>query len=154
LDRLNLLKVTRQGDTLMNDQSVLIEQVLRDRCQAISSTFEHEHQTCAGEWAAHKRGPEILRSLVLGQAAPTMVERRQRSGGGRVVGRLRSSFLVSRQLRGLQRLWLAWSSHGVWISAIVILFGAELNSEIEHQTAQDSTAEVTSRSEAEEQRRR
>jgi membrane protein len=27
----------------------------------------------------------------------------------------------------------------LWISAIVILFGAELNSEIEHQTAQDST---------------
>jgi len=28
----------------------------------------------------------------------------------------------------------------LWISAIVILFGAELNSEIEHQTARDSTA--------------
>ena len=27
----------------------------------------------------------------------------------------------------------------IWISAIVILFGAELNSEIEHQTARDST---------------
>jgi membrane protein len=27
----------------------------------------------------------------------------------------------------------------LWISAIVILFGAELNSEIEHQTARDST---------------
>jgi hypothetical protein len=26
-----------------------------------------------------------------------------------------------------------------WISAIVILFGAQLNSEIEHQTARDST---------------
>jgi membrane protein len=27
----------------------------------------------------------------------------------------------------------------MWVSAIVILFGAELNSEIEHQTACDST---------------
>jgi membrane protein len=27
----------------------------------------------------------------------------------------------------------------MWISAIVILFGAQLNSEIEHQTARDST---------------
>ena len=27
----------------------------------------------------------------------------------------------------------------MWVSAIVILFGAELNSEIEHQTAADST---------------
>ena len=27
----------------------------------------------------------------------------------------------------------------LWISTIVILFGAELNSEIEHQTARDST---------------
>ncbi len=27
----------------------------------------------------------------------------------------------------------------MWISAIVILLGAELNSEIEHQTAEDST---------------
>jgi Virulence factor BrkB len=27
----------------------------------------------------------------------------------------------------------------LWISSIVILFGAELNSEIEHQTARDST---------------
>ena len=26
----------------------------------------------------------------------------------------------------------------MWISAIVILFGAQLNSEIEHQTARDS----------------
>jgi hypothetical protein len=29
----------------------------------------------------------------------------------------------------------------MWISAIVILFGAQLNSEIEHQTARDSTVE-------------
>jgi uncharacterized BrkB/YihY/UPF0761 family membrane protein len=27
----------------------------------------------------------------------------------------------------------------MWMSAIVVLFGAELNSEIEHQTAADST---------------
>jgi membrane protein len=27
----------------------------------------------------------------------------------------------------------------MWVSAIVILFGAQLNSEIEHQTARDST---------------
>jgi membrane protein len=27
----------------------------------------------------------------------------------------------------------------MWLSSIVILFGAELNSEIEHQTARDST---------------
>ena len=27
----------------------------------------------------------------------------------------------------------------MWVSSIVILFGAELNSEIEHQTAKDST---------------
>ena len=27
----------------------------------------------------------------------------------------------------------------MWMSSIVILFGAELNSEIEHQTARDST---------------
>jgi membrane protein len=27
----------------------------------------------------------------------------------------------------------------MWLSAIVVLVGAELNSEIEHQTAQDST---------------
>ena len=30
----------------------------------------------------------------------------------------------------------------LWISSIVILFGAELNSEIEHQTACDSTVGV------------
>ena len=29
----------------------------------------------------------------------------------------------------------------MWITSIVILFGAELNSEIEHQTARDSTVE-------------
>ena len=29
----------------------------------------------------------------------------------------------------------------MWISTIVILFGAQLNSEIEHQTARDSTVE-------------
>jgi uncharacterized BrkB/YihY/UPF0761 family membrane protein len=29
----------------------------------------------------------------------------------------------------------------MWISSIVILFGAQLNSEIEHQTARDSTVE-------------
>jgi uncharacterized BrkB/YihY/UPF0761 family membrane protein len=29
----------------------------------------------------------------------------------------------------------------MWISSIVILFGAQLNSEIEHQTAHDSTTE-------------
>src|SRR5581483_8326448 len=29
----------------------------------------------------------------------------------------------------------------MWVSSIVILFGAQLNSEIEHQTAQDSTVE-------------
>ena len=29
----------------------------------------------------------------------------------------------------------------MWISAIAILFGAQLNSEIEHQTARDSTIE-------------
>jgi membrane protein len=27
----------------------------------------------------------------------------------------------------------------MWMSAIVVLFGAELNSEIEHQTARDTT---------------
>jgi membrane protein len=27
----------------------------------------------------------------------------------------------------------------MWISSIIILFGAELNSEIEHQTVRDST---------------
>jgi membrane protein len=27
----------------------------------------------------------------------------------------------------------------IWISAIVVLLGAQLNSEIEHQTARDST---------------
>jgi membrane protein len=27
----------------------------------------------------------------------------------------------------------------MWMSTIIILFGAELNSEIEHQTAKDST---------------
>jgi membrane protein len=29
----------------------------------------------------------------------------------------------------------------MWISSIVILFGAQLNSEIEHQTARDTTVE-------------
>ncbi len=29
----------------------------------------------------------------------------------------------------------------MWVSCIVILFGAQLNSEIEHQTAKDSTVE-------------
>ena len=29
----------------------------------------------------------------------------------------------------------------MWISSIVILFGAELNAEIEHQTARDSTVQ-------------
>ena len=32
----------------------------------------------------------------------------------------------------------------MWISMIVILFGAQLNSEIEHQTARDSTSRPTS----------
>jgi len=27
----------------------------------------------------------------------------------------------------------------IWLSVLVVLFGAELNAEIEHQTAQDST---------------
>jgi membrane protein len=27
----------------------------------------------------------------------------------------------------------------MWMSAIIVLFGAELNSEIEHQTARDTT---------------
>ena len=31
----------------------------------------------------------------------------------------------------------------MWVSSIVILFGAELNSEIEHQTTHDSTVDVT-----------
>jgi membrane protein len=29
----------------------------------------------------------------------------------------------------------------LWVSSIVLLFGAQLNSEIEHQTARDTTAE-------------
>jgi membrane protein len=29
----------------------------------------------------------------------------------------------------------------MWVSAIVVLIGAQLNSEIEHQTASDSTVE-------------
>jgi membrane protein len=33
----------------------------------------------------------------------------------------------------------------MWMSTIVVLFGAELNSEIEHQTAADSTAGVENR---------
>ena len=34
-----------------------------------------------------------------------------------------------------------WFTGRMWVSSIVILFGAELNSEIEHQTMRDSTIE-------------
>ena len=55
-----------------------------------------------------------------------------------------SSFLVSRRLCPLRcDLWFVGNSIGLmmwmWISAIVVLLGAQLNSEIEHQTARDST---------------
>ena len=33
----------------------------------------------------------------------------------------------------------------MWMSAIIVLFGAELNSEIEHQTAVDTTVGTQSR---------
>ena len=55
---------------------------------------------------------------------------------------LRAALLVFGKFRPLRRhLWVSWAGIGLmmwmWVSSIVILFGAQLNSEIEHQTAKD-----------------
>ena len=62
---------------------------------------------------------------------------------------LGSSALLSWYLANFAHYDAAYGSLGagiglmmwMWVSAIVILFGAQLNSEIEHQTARDSTVE-------------
>src|SRR6476620_3904486 len=73
-----------------------------------------------------------------------MAERGQHRGGSRVAGRLGSPFFLSCEFSNYDATYgslgaaigfMTWR----WISAIVILFGAELNSESEHQTARDST---------------
>ena len=52
--------------------------------------------------------------------------------------------LVCGELRFLQRhVRLAWRGHRfhdwMWLSTIVVLLGAKVNAELEHQTAQDTT---------------
>ena len=62
---------------------------------------------------------------------------------------LGSSALLSWYLANFAHYDAAYGSLGagiglmmwMWVSSIVILFGAQLNSEIEHQTAKDSTVE-------------
>jgi membrane protein len=66
-----------------------------------------------------------------------------------VVAWLASSALLSWYLANFANYDATYGSLGaaiglmmwMWISSIVILFGAELNSEIEHQTARDSTVD-------------
>jgi membrane protein len=62
-----------------------------------------------------------------------------------VACQLRAAVLVSCELCRLQRDGSLGAGIGMmtwmWISSIVILFGAELNSEIEHQIARDSTVD-------------
>ena len=58
--------------------------------------------------------------------------------------RFRPILLVHGEFRQLQpNIWLAWSDHRImtwlWISAIAVLFGAEVDAEMEHQTARDNT---------------
>ena len=73
-----------------------------------------------------------------------MAERGQRVCGG---AWLAGSALLSWYLANFANYDATYGSLGaaiglmmwMWVSAIVILFGAELNSEIEHQTARDST---------------
>ncbi len=65
-------------------------------------------------------------------------------GSAAVACRIGVVLLLRRQLRQFQRdVRFAGRSHRfmtwLWISAIVILLGAELNAEIEHQTARDTT---------------
>jgi membrane protein len=69
--------------------------------------------------------------------------------GFAAVAWLGSSALLSWYLAGFAHYDATYGSLGtaigmmmwMWISSIVILFGAQLNSEIEHQTARDSTVE-------------
>ena len=71
---------------------------------------------------------------------------RQRSGGGCLAWGIRPAVLVPGDFASYDATYgslgagiglMMW----MWVSSIVILFGAELNSEIEHQTARDSTVE-------------
>jgi membrane protein len=74
------------------------------------------------------------------------VDQRRQCGGGRgVVDGV--GCLLSWYLANFANYDTTYGSLGaaigmitwMWLSSIVILFGAELNSEIEHQTARDST---------------
>jgi membrane protein len=75
--------------------------------------------------------------------------RRKRSAAFAAIAWLVSSVLLSWYLGNFAHYDMTYGSLGaaigmmiwMWISAIVILFGAQLNSEIERQTALDSTIE-------------
>ena len=72
---------------------------------------------------------------------------RQRLLETRAVAWLISSILLSWYLSNFANYDATYGSLGaaigmmmwMWVSSIIILFGAELNSEIEHQTVRDST---------------
>src|SRR5216684_3458180 len=71
------------------------------------------------------------------RAALELGEFRRRSGDDLVAHRLGAAFAVCRKIRYLQQdLRLAWRGRG---AADVVLLGAELNAEMEHQTARDTT---------------
>jgi membrane protein len=104
------------------------------------------------------RWPALLALVILGLAviyrfAPSRREPRWQwiSVGSVIAGIawLGSSALLSWYLSSFANYDATYGSLGaaigmmmwMWISSIVILFGAQLNSEIEHQTARDSTVE-------------
>ena len=83
-------------------------------------------------------------------AAMALAERRQRICNADVACRIGPAVVLSRQLRELRRdLRFAWGRDRLDDMDVdvddLVLFGAELNSEIEHQTAADSTEGGTSR---------
>jgi hypothetical protein len=76
---------------------------------------------------------------------------RQCGRSHRVIDQLGSLLLVHRPFLRIQRnLWVAGAAIGMmmwmWISAIVILLGGELNAEIEHQARFDGSLRKTARS--------
>jgi membrane protein len=104
------------------------------------------------------RWPVLLALVVLGLAllyrfGPSRTEPRWEwlSVGGvfAAIAWLASSALLSWYLSNFANYNATYGSLGaviglmvwMWISSIVILFGAGLNSEIEHQTAEDSTVD-------------
>ena len=103
---------------------------------------------CALAPAAGPRHCRPCRAVPLGpeppRAALAMDQHRKRLRRRRLAHKLGAAVVVSRELC---RYNATYGSLGagigmmmwMWISLIVILFGAQLNSEVEHQTARDST---------------